>query len=87
MYIAIECPRLESGPQVLFSNSLNGLILGKDSCNGDSGGPLIWKDYTDDPYYQIGLVSFGTKDCAKGTPGVYTRVAEYMDWIESKLQP
>ena len=48
---------------------------------------MIWKDYTDDPYYQIGLVSFGTKDCAKGTPGVYTRVAEYMDWIESKLQP
>ena len=76
-----------TGSEVLFSNSFDGLILGKDSCNGDSGGPLIWKDCADDPYYQIGLVSFGTKDCAKGTPGVYTRVAEYMDWIESKLQP
>merc|ERR1711971_307572 len=60
---------------------------GKDSCNGDSGGPLIWKDYANGPYYQIGLVSFGSKACAKGMPGVYTRVADYMDWIESKLQP
>merc|ERR1711935_15042 len=60
---------------------------GKDSCNGDSGGPLIYREYSDEPRHQIGLVSFGTKKCGEGVPGVYTRVAEYMDWIESKLRP
>jgi len=60
---------------------------GKDSCNGDSGGPLIYREFTDEPWHQIGLVSFGTSTCGKGVPGVYTRVAEYMDWIESKLRP
>ena len=64
-------------------------ISGKDSCNGDSGGPLIYREFADDPWYQIGLVSFGTSVCGGkgGVPGVYTRVAEYMDWIESKLRP
>merc|ERR1711971_800211 len=60
---------------------------GKDSCNGDSGGPLIYREYPDEPWHQIGLVSFGTSVCGGGVPGVYTRVAEYMDWIESKLRP
>ena len=73
--------------QVSFSDSCNDLILGKDSCNGDSGGPLIYREFTDEPWHQIGLVSFGTSICGKGVPGVYTRVAEYMDWIESKLRP
>ena len=74
-----RCP----SPQFLIDY----FISGKDSCNGDSGGPLIYREYSDDPWHQIGLVSFGTKACGKGVPGVYTRVAEYMDWIESKLQP
>lgn len=44
---------------------------------GDSGGPLVLADDT-----QIGLVSFGS-DCndPDGKPGVYTRVADNLDWI------
>ena len=64
------------------------IYSGKDNCSGDfGGGPLFSREFSDDPWHQIGLVSFGTKLCGNGTPGVYTRVAEYMDWIESKLQP
>ncbi|XP_044148524.1 granzyme A-like [Bufo gargarizans] len=48
-----------------------------DSCNGDSGGPLI----CDKKY--VGLVSFGSPKC--GTPripGVYTRLTDiYLKWI------
>ncbi|GLV36569.1 Jonah 65Aiv [Carabus blaptoides fortunei] len=55
---------------------------GKSSCNGDSGGPLVHKDKTGQ-IKQIGIVSFGkVSGCEKGYPGVFTRVTEYLDWIE-----
>ena len=64
------------------------LILGKDSCNGDAGGPLVYKEYSDDPWYQIGIVSFGFGDeCgAANVPGVYTRVEAFLSWIETSLE-
>jgi hypothetical protein len=51
---------------------------GKDSCRGDSGGPLHVQ--RDNAYVQIGIVSFGGM-CGE-YPGVYTRVASYTDWIQ-----
>ena len=57
----------------------------QDSCQGDSGGPLM----AFDPlygYYLVGIVSFGPSPCAlEGWPGVYTKVGNFIDWIESKL--
>ena len=66
-------------------------LSGKDSCNGDSGGPLVFHEKSENPfvsapYFQIGIVSFGTSTCGRGVPGVYTRVPEYLSWIESKLE-
>ena len=59
----------------------------RDSCNADSGGPLVYREFTGDPWVQVGLVSFGNKNCgSKGFPGVYTKVAAFMDWIISKLE-
>lgn len=43
--------------------------LGKDACQADSGGPLVWNGI------HIGIASHG-KDCAlEGFPGVYTRTS------------
>jgi len=58
----------------------------KDSCTGDSGGPLVSREYSDDPWYQVGIrtVPQGT-DCQKDTPGIYTKVEEYLQWIENHL--
>lgn len=34
-----------------------------------------------------GVVSFGTTPCGlSGNPAVYTKVDQYIDWIESKLK-
>ena len=54
-------------------------VLGKDSCKGDSGGPLL--DLTEDQATVIGIVSFGTNKCDSSIPGVYARVSAYLDWI------
>ena len=45
---------------------------GKDTCSGDSGGPLFARQ--DDKRYQIGITSFGKGCGARGYPGVYTEV-------------
>lgn len=54
---------------------------GMDSCSGDSGGPLFV--HVGRQAVQIGVVSYGTYCAAKGLPGVYTRVSEYIDWIKT----
>jgi hypothetical protein len=58
--------------------------LGRDSCNGDSGGPLMRTTKNDSAQWYIeGIVSFGAKCGSQGWPGIYTRVAEYVEWIRS----
>lgn len=57
---------------------------GRDSCYGDSGGPLTIS--TEEGDYSIGVVSWGGWQCAfPGLPGVYTRTASYLEWIEETL--
>ena len=45
---------------------------GKDTCDGDSGGPMFARD--DGTYTQIGITSYGAGCGARGYPGVYTEV-------------
>ncbi|NWS86105.1 GRAA protein, partial [Toxostoma redivivum] len=55
---------------------------GKDSCDGDSGGPLICNNEL------RGITSFGKqKRCGKAdSPGVYTRLTErYLEWIRKTI--
>lgn len=48
-----------------------------DSCNGDSGGPMVNRNNV-----LYGLVSWGPAQCASvGYTGVYTNVAFFYDWI------
>lgn len=62
-----------------------GGVQNEDSCNGDSGGPLMIE--VGGTLKHAGIVSFGYAEaCATaGAYGVYTRVATYLEWIESKL--
>ena len=59
---------------------------GRDSCGGDSGGPLMVPTTTGPPYSLVGIVSFGAVRCGEGgIPSVNTRVSEYLNWILDRL--
>lgn len=60
------------------------LAGGKDSCGGDSGGPLMLP--LEKKYYIIGVVSYGKKCAEVGFPGVYTRVTRYIQWISENIR-
>lgn len=51
--------------------------LQKDTCNGDSGGPLM--TYVNNRFVLTGIVSNGDSACSG--KGIYTNVALYYDWI------
>lgn len=56
----------------------------RDSCQGDSGGPLTVLDGDGCPVV-VGLTSFGNGCGQAGKYGIYTRVSQYRDWIESRV--
>lgn len=60
---------------------------GQDSCTGDSGQPLIYANSKTSRLEVVGVVSYGPSPCGEfERPGVYTRVAPYLNWIQSKLR-
>ncbi|XP_072938101.1 serine protease snk-like [Epargyreus clarus] len=70
---------------------------GIDTCQGDSGGPLqylisgskgpVGHPHSWSVHRIVGVTSFGYGCARANTPGVYTRVASFAEWIESVVWP
>ena len=73
---------------IIFLQFENQFFSGTDSCSGDSGGPLVAQGPGDfkEPKYLVGVVSFGTKKCGTGYPGVYTSIEYYLPWILENMK-
>lgn len=61
------------------------------NASGDSGGPLQFKTLRknlekSDVFHIVGVTSFGI-GCGSNVPGVYTRVAEFLPWIQGIVWP
>uniref|UniRef100_A0A8C7ENQ0 t-plasminogen activator n=1 Tax=Neovison vison TaxID=452646 RepID=A0A8C7ENQ0_NEOVI len=56
-----------------------------DACQGDSGGPLVCMK--DNRMTLVGIISWGIGCGQKDVPGIYTKVTNYLDWIQNNMRP
>jgi secreted trypsin-like serine protease len=81
-----ECVKAHPQMQISVSQICAGGVRGKDTCNGDSGGPLQIAHYDANCVYDIvGLTSYGSRRCGSRSFGVYTKVSSHLDWIEQTV--
>lgn len=72
------------GTSLVDTQMCVGGMAGKDTCTGDSGGPLM--RMVGGVWYQIGVVSFGSSKCGtEDFPAVYTDVSKYAEWIRENV--
>ncbi|XP_046405684.1 serine protease nudel isoform X2 [Ischnura elegans] len=59
---------------------------GKDACQGDSGGPLLCRyPHRRNKWYVAGVISHGEGCARPNEPGAYTRVSQYLRWIDQQI--
>jgi len=56
---------------------------GKDTCGGDSGGPLNCLSLKDGRWRLAGVTSWGTVCASAKRPGVYVRIPSLLKWIRN----
>ncbi|XP_008491890.1 coagulation factor IX [Calypte anna] len=55
-------------------------VGGRDTCEGDSGGPYTTE--IEGTWFLTGITSWGEKCATPGKYGIYTRVSKYLRWIK-----
>ncbi|KAL3875622.1 hypothetical protein ACJMK2_033554 [Sinanodonta woodiana] len=71
----------ELTPRMFCAGYLSGRV---DSCSGDSGGPFVCD--MQGKYTVLGATSWGRGCAERNSPGVYTKVKEFLPWINQKMQ-
>ncbi|XP_076594250.1 trypsin-1-like isoform X1 [Chaetodon auriga] len=86
----LQCLQIPILSQSVCRNSYPGMITddmfcagyldgGRDSCWGDSGGPVICNGELQ------GVVSWGYLCAERNYPGVYAKVCDFTDWLRSTM--
>lgn len=69
---------------IVDSQLCAGSLFAVDTCDGDSGGPLM---IVKNNYWSVeGIVSFGRGCGLEGWPAIYTRVESFEDWIRQTIR-
>lgn len=71
--------------EILDSQLCAGGVFDVDTCDGDSGGPLM--RLLNNYWLVEGIVSFGRGCGLENWPAIYTRVASFEDWIRDTIEP
>lgn len=82
-----SCKELYRSKEVILSDTQLCASRGKDDlvCHAIAGSPLM--QIVGRTHFLYGISSFGPKGCgASSFPDVFTNVANFVDWIESKLE-
>uniref|UniRef100_A0A672PYJ7 Anionic trypsin-1-like n=1 Tax=Sinocyclocheilus grahami TaxID=75366 RepID=A0A672PYJ7_SINGR len=80
----VQCNTLLGSGSVTSNMMCAGLTQGgKDTCQGDSGGPMVSQQCT--AWIQSGITSWGYGCANPNSPGVYTSVSRYQNWITNNI--
>ncbi|KAL0969523.1 hypothetical protein UPYG_G00228360 [Umbra pygmaea] len=73
----VKCGRSDYYGKKFTDNMLCAAKTRADTCDGDSGGPLLFNDVV------VGITSNGGKKCGSSKkPGLYTIISHYTQWID-----
>ena len=67
-------------------NTKNVILISIRFSQYDSGGPMVYYNRSDDRWVLVGVVSTGYGCARAGFPGIYTRVSEFVGWIQNVIQ-
>lgn len=90
---ALSMTEVDSNNRIITDDMMCAMdaVEGQDACSGDSGNPLLAmlppsssSSLSTLPKLltQVGIVSWGLGCARSNSPGVYSRIAEELDWIE-----
>ena len=77
-----ECKKAYKGDTLTNDMFCAGSDFGVDTCLGDSGGPLVCEDPYTGLWEISGVTSWGRGCGVAKFPGVYTKVVNYLGWLE-----
>ncbi|CAL4142795.1 unnamed protein product, partial [Meganyctiphanes norvegica] len=75
------------GTDSITDNMICHKTSNKNTCGGDSGGPVITGSGNSNgpPYVQTGIVSWGSRTCDAYIPKVFVDVAKFRGWIDTTI--
>ncbi|KAL1115045.1 hypothetical protein AAG570_007076 [Ranatra chinensis] len=76
-----ECVRVYGQNKITRDKQICTYSNGKDACQFDSGGPVVWLDSRSGRWMLAGIISYGRGCAENGIPSVNVRTYSYLDWI------